>query len=224
MIKLKSLLFEQTTNFRNEFVADLTAAGFKSSQEATKDGLMLNLTKAGMIITFTADRIIKIIFPHRVDIKNMGSDNIQPDLAAKFTAYDDDNQPMALEPATEEDKEFLKTLNRKDRPDLNNLTPQDSIHFVMWRAVIDSYGQDVDTLTTGATKQTAPVNKYINDLIKLGNIAQKWETFTTASLKDKLSILKSTATTVGQQAGTAAKALGQKAGAAFKGAISKIQQ
>ena len=168
MIKLKDLLIEQTkSDFSKEFFADLTAKGFTMT---TPLDIHVLFSKANMTIQFektSADgyKLSEIYFPYKVHITSMGSDNISPDLAKIFIPYNTENK------------------NVSDKPNV-----VDTINFSYWKAESMFGLHDLYLVTAGESKETTPIYKYFSDLIKLGDIATKFDTFNAAAPKDQLKI------------------------------------
>ena len=175
MIKLKNLLMEQNnTDFSKEIFADLTAKGF--TMESFKNlnaeyDETVEFTKDNMKLLFGKNSnpgftLVEIYFPFKVDITDMGSDSISPNLAKTFIPYDSDNKSLS-----------------------DKYNAVETIYFDHWKAESILGLHDLNLVTLGASKETTPIYKYLSDLIKLGNIATKWNTFNSASRKDQFKIM-----------------------------------
>ena len=210
MIKLRSLLFEQT-NFKNTVIDQLKRSGFQVDASGS------TLTKNGMTIVLGDSNISSIIFPYKVDIKNMGADNIKKELSNTFDAIDVNDNIISSREMTAQDIEYAKTLSAKEKAQMSKpMSPTDpGTNFKQWQTN-PSFLSKLNISTIGPTIEGTTISKYIPDLIKLGNIASQWQKFQNSSSADQLK-------TVGTDLKNAAQNISKTAGASVKGAIANLK-
>jgi hypothetical protein len=183
MIKLKKLLLEQIPageqDFSKELFEELKNAGFAVDSTGT------SFNKSNFTLTFENGMLSVAKFPFRADIRDMGSDSISKEFAEEWIARDTDNKSLYMK-MTDDDIAFNKTLKGKEKVS-NVSNPTQMVGFSHWE--YKAMGSDVRLDATGKTKETTTLYKYLPDLIKLGNIATKWNTFNNANFKDQVKIM-----------------------------------
>ena len=183
MIKLKKLLLEQTPageqDFSKELFEELKTAGFTMNSSGT------SFNKSNFTLTFENGMLTAAKFPFRADLRDMGSDSISKEFAEEWVARDTNGKVLYMK-MTDDDIAFNKTVKGKDR--VSNVSdPTQMIDFSHWE--YSSIGSNLRLDATGKTKETTTLYKYLPDLIKLGNIANKWNTFNNANFKDQVKIM-----------------------------------
>ena len=111
---------------------------------------------------------------------DLNVERISPDLLTTFTGVDQTGSYVGsvYTKPTEEDKEFLNTLSRKDRWDMTNSGPTEKKPgFNMWRSNLG----DLNLTTLGQSKETTNIYKYMKDFYTMGVTAQKYQDFNNAN-------------------------------------------
>ena len=151
---------------------------------------------------------------HKLAI-DLNVERLSPDLLTTFTGVDQRGGyvgPVYSKP-TEEDKEFLNTLSRKDRWDMTSDGPTEKKQgFHMWRSNLG----DLNLTTLGQSKETTNIYKYMKDFYTMGVGGQKYQDFNNANFGGQVKM-------VGQELKSLAAPLVDKAKQGIQNFASKVK-
>ena len=157
-------------------------------------------------------KLILISYQSAVDLN---VEKITPDLLTTFTGVDQSGGyvgPVYTKP-TEEDKEFLNTLSRKDKWEMTTSGPTEKKpEFYMWRSSLG----DLNLTTLGQSKETTNIYNYMKDFYAMGVTAQKYQNFNNADLGGQVKI-------VGQELKSLAAPVVDKAKQGIQNMVSKVK-
>lgn len=216
---VKPLISEQVLkDFSKEIFDELKSNGFSIKNPDSK---YVELSKSNFSLFFEQKTDSQNIKYYRLDnIKYMlridiNVNKISPDLLKTFYGADARGIYVGApyHKATAEDKEYAKTLSRKDRNMMASLGPtEEDPSFYMWTSQLE----DLELTTLGQSKETTSIYKYMKDFYEMATTAQKYQDFNSANFAGQVKI-------VGQDLKAAAAPLVDKAKQGIQNLASKVK-
>ena len=154
------------------------------------------------------------VIRHKLAV-DLNIERISPDLLTTFTGVDQSGGYVGsvYTKPTEEDKEFLNTLSRKDRWDMSNNGPTEKRQgFHMWKSNLG----DLNLTTLGQSKETTNIYKYMRDFYIMGVNAQKYQDFNNADFGGQVKL-------AGQELKSLAAPVVDKAKQGIQNMVSKVK-
>jgi len=216
---VRPLISEQEVkDFSNEIFEDLKKNGFTINNSNAK---LVEAKKGTLSLSFQLQvdsqqqKYYKLILIDYQSAVDLNVEKITPDLLTTFTGVDQSGKyvgPIYTKP-TEEDKEFLNTLSRKDKWEMTTSGPTEKKPgFYMWRSSLG----DLNLTTLGQSKETTNIYNYMKDFYAMGITAQKYQNFNNADLKGQVKI-------VGQELKSLAAPVVDKAKQGIQNMVSKVK-
>lgn len=216
---VRPLISEQEVkDFSTEIFEELKKNGFTINNsnpklvEAKKGTLSLSFQ---LQVDAQQQKYYKLILISYQSAVDLNVEKITPDLLTTFTGVDQSGGyvgPVYTKP-TEEDKEFLNTLSRKDKWEMTTSGPTEKKpEFYMWRSSLG----DLNLTTLGQSKETTNIYNYMKDFYAMGITAQKYQNFNNADLGGQVKI-------VGQELKSLAAPVVDKAKQGIQNMVSKVK-
>jgi hypothetical protein len=209
---------QEVKDFSTEIFEDLKKNGFTINNsnanfvEATKG--LLSLLFQSQVDTQQQKYYKLTVIKHKLAI-DLNIERISPDLLSTFTGVDQSGGYVGsvYSKPTEEDKEFLNTLSRKDRWDMSNSGPTEKRQgFHMWKSNLG----DLNLTTLGQSKETTNIYKYMKDFYAMGVSAQKYQDFSNANFVGTVKL-------AGQELKSLAAPVVDKAKQGIQNMVSKVK-
>jgi len=213
---------QEVKDFSTEIFEDLKKNGFTINNSNAK---IVEATKGLLSLSFQVQvdaqqqkyyKLTIIEYKLAVDLNvDLKSEKISPDLLSTFTGVDQSGGYVGsvYTKPTEEDKEFLNTLSRKDRWDMSNNGPTEKRQgFHMWKSNLG----DLNLTTLGQSKETTNIYKYMRDFYIMGVNAQKYQDFNNADFGGQVKL-------VGQELKSLAAPVVDKAKQGIQNMVSKVK-
>ena len=216
---VRPLISEQEVkDFSTEIFEELKKNGFTINNsnpklvEAKKGTLSLSFQ---LQVDAQQQKYYKLILISYQSAVDLNVEKITPDLLTTFTGVDQSGGyvgPVYTKP-TEEDKEFLNTLSRKDKWEMTTSGPTEKKpEFYMWRSSLG----DLNLTTLGQSKETTNIYNYMKDFYAMGITAQKYQNFNNADFGGQVKI-------VGQELKSLAAPVVDKAKQGIQNMVSKVK-
>jgi len=209
---------QEVKDFSTEIFEDLKKNGFTINNsnanfvEATKG--LLSLLFQSQVDTQQQKYYKLTVIKHKLAI-DLNIERISPDLLSTFTGVDQSGGYVGsvYTKPTEEDKEFLNTLSRKDRWEISNNGPTEKKPgFHMWKSNLG----DLNLTTLGQSKETTNIYKYMKDFYAMGVSAQKYQDFSNANFVGTVKL-------AGQELKSLAAPVVDKAKQGIQNMVSKVK-